>query len=160
MNTPIVLVDVPRRAVAVLTRSDLAAAMRAGVWPRHQALQGQTPFTRLKEMKCLAVKHKAVCLCGRAEWLADDATALAVALKLYDLITSGCVPADDEADALQDEFCAAGVLPFYCEGMPFRQVYKALIPAAFEPGILAKARTAAAKQKQTPALMVVVDLNG
>ena len=72
MNTPIVLVDVPRRAVEVLTRSALAAAMRAGVWPHHQALQGKTPFARLKEMKRLAVKHKAVCLCGRAGYALSD----------------------------------------------------------------------------------------
>lgn len=164
MGVPVVLVDVQGRASAVLSRADLVAALDAGVWPRHEPLRGDDARARAKAVERLVKATPGVCLCRFGNWLADDGKTLAVALKLYDLIVSGQVPPDDAVDAMQDEFCAVGVIPMYFDGMPFRPVYVALTPNLFEPAILAQAQAAAKaqaqKRKQPPPLITVVDLDG
>lgn len=164
MGVPVLLLDGRSATTAVLSRADLVAALDAGVWPRHDPLQGNTTLARMRGMERLATAKQAVCLARRGASLADDGAALAVALKLYDLIVSGQVPPDNVLDALQDEFWAVGVIPMYFDGMPFRPVYVALTPNLFEPAILAQAQAAAKaqaqKRKQPPPLITVVDLDG
>lgn len=162
----VLLCDPLNHTFALSDRAGLLAAIETSVWPADTQIHS---YDRHDAFRCLSVevekrakKANAVCIIRKM----DDVPAmesLKAALLVYDVISSGQIPPDDEIRRIQEQCEQGRILPVWLEGLPFAAAYQAISPYTNPPPMVEQAERAAlhgedARRGNPPPLFAVVHL--
>ena len=169
MNSQAVLLcDRSNLTFALTDRVGLLAALEAGQWPAdvqiHSYSRRNALYSLGLETEKRAKQAGAVCLVRYF----DDVPAmesLKAALLVYDVISSGQIPPDDEIRRIQEQCEQGRILPVWLEGLPFAAAYQAIAPYYNPPPMTARAERAAlygknARHGNPPPLFVIARAGG
>lgn len=164
----VLLCDRSNLTFALTDRVGLLAALEAGQWPADVQIHS---YSQRDALLCLSVEVEkcakqagAVCLVRYF----DDVPAmesLKAALLVYDVISSGQIPPDDEIRRIQAQCEQGRILPVWLEGLPFAAAYQAIAPYTNPPPMVEQAERAALRGKNAlrgnpPPLLVISHIGG
>lgn len=167
MNSQAVLLcDRSNLTFALTDRAGLLAALEAGQWPADTRVHS---YSQRDALLCLSVEVEKCAKQAGAVYLVryfDDVPAmesLKAALLVYDVISSGQIPPDDEIRRIQEQCEQGRILPVWLEGLPFAAAYQAIAPYTNPPPMVEQAARAAlrgedARRGNPPPLFAVVHL--
>ena len=162
----VLLCDRSNLTFALTDRAGLLDALEAGQWPADVQIHS---YSQRDALLCLSVEVEkcakqagAVCLVRYF----DDVPAmesLKAALLVYDVISSGQIPPDDEIRRIQEQCEQGRILPVWPEGLPFAAAYQAISPYTNPPPMVEQAEREAlrgedARRGNPPPLFAVVHL--
>ena len=164
----VLLCDRSNLTFALTDRAGLLAALEAGQWPAdvqiHSYSRRNALYSLGLETEKRAKQAGAVCLVRYF----DDVPAmesLKAALLVYDVISSGQIPPDDEIRRIQAQCEQGRILPVWLEGLPFAAAYQAIAPYTNPPPMVEQAERAALRGKNAlrgnpPPLLVISHIGG
>ena len=162
----VLLCDRSNLTFALTDRAGLLAALEAGQWPADVQIHS---YSRRDALYSLGLETEKRAKQAGAVYLVryfDDVPAresLKAALLVYDVISSGQIPPDDEIRRIQEQCEHGRILPVWLEGLPFAAAYQAISPYTNPPPMVEQAERAAlhgedARRGNPPPLFTVVHL--
>ena len=162
----VLLCDRSNLTFALTDRAGLLAALEAGQWPADVQIHS---YSRRNALYSLGLETEKRAKQAGAVYLVryfDDVPAmesLQAALLVYDVISSGQIPPDDEIRRIQAQCEQGRILPVWLEGLPFAAAYQAIAPYTNPPPMVEQAERAAlrgedARRGNPPPLFAVVHL--
>ena len=162
----VLLCDRSNLTFALTDRAGLLAALEAGQWPADVQIHS---YSRRDALYSLGLETEKRAKQAGAVYLVryfDDVPAmesLKAALLVYDVISSGQIPPDDEIRRIQEQCEQWRILPVWLEGVPFAAAYQAIAPYTKPPLMVEQAERAAlngedARRGNPPPLFAVVHL--
>lgn len=164
----VLLCDRSNLTFALTDRAGLLAALEAGQWPADVQIHG---YSRRDALYSLGLETEERAKQAGAVYLVrcfDDVPAmesLKAALLVYDVISSGQIPPDDEIRRIQEQCEQGRILPVWLEGLPFAAAYQAIAPYTNPPPMVEQAERAALRGKNAlrgnpPSLLVISHIGG
>lgn len=164
----VLLCDRSNLTFALTDRAGLLAALEAGQWPADVQIHS---YSRRDALYSLGLETEKRAKQAGAVYLVryfDDVPAmesLKAALLVYDVISSGQIPPDDEIRRIQEQCEQGRILPVWLEGLPFAAAYQAIAPYTNPPPMVEQAERAALRGKNAlrgnpPPLLVISHIGG
>lgn len=164
----VLLCDRSNLTFALTDRAGLLAALEAGQWPADVQIHG---YSRRDALCSLGLETEERAKQAGAVYLVrcfDDVPAmesLKAALLVYDVISSGQIPPDDEIKVVREQLARGRILPVWLEGLPFAAAYQAIAPYTNPPPMVEQAERAALRGKNAlrgnpPSLLVISHIGG